>query len=379
MKAITRDTFVNWARYGGPCASIYLPVHPNGQDRLGDSIALHHATGQARAQLLAMGCSQGLTEQILAPTRDLLDSELWRNRSQAIALLLNAETQLFLTLDLPLQLEVAGDNRFHLRPLIPLLVDSDQFYLLTISENHVQLYAGNSTCLSEVTVPELPANKDAAIQQDDVQREQCATSTIATGTGRRASHFHGQGGRPDSSKSELQEFVTRVVRAVENHLHDEHHPLVLATTDYLASNWKNATHYSNTLYPAIGGCPDRHSRAELHSMAWPVVLQSLRKQHTARFEQLRRGKSNSLVMTSIEQILPAAIAGRVDALMLDASRPLYGDWDESTRTVETYADTGLGDCDLLDYAATETARHGGSIYPCEHTENTEQLCALLRY
>lgn len=386
MKAISLRQFATLVAHHGPSVSIYLPLHGEQRDRVGDHVLLAKATGQARQELLTMGCARPDVERILAPAYDLPEQAIWRSRRHSLVMLLGLNTQHIISLETEVPFEMDADYRFHLRPLIPWLVESDAFYLLALSEKHAQLYVGDSDKLTELPVTNLPANMQAAVQHTDVQRFQCVTSGGAISTGGRTSTFHGQGGRPDSNKVDLQEYIQRVAHVVDDYLSGQSRPLVLATTAGTAAAWRATSHYAHALQATVEGCPDLSTASLLHETAWPHVMQAMQSGQCERFEKLCHGKSSSLVVEDLARVVPAACSGRVEIMLIDGSKPVYGCLDSANESVEVYSDPTLGDTDLVDLAAVETVKHGGLVFPksaaCGNkpaTAPTSCVKALLRY
>jgi hypothetical protein len=128
MKTILRTNFEALARVEGPCVSLYLPLTPTGRQGLGDSVRLKKALDQAEEQLLSRGCSLGPGTQQCLPLTIEVAEEAW------------------------------CDKYLHIRPLLPMVVETDRFYLLAISQNHVHMYEGSSDELLPLQLKELPQN-----------------------------------------------------------------------------------------------------------------------------------------------------------------------------------------------------------------------------
>lgn len=362
MHVITQSQFAALVKEAGPCVSIYLPMEAV-QNEHGDVLRLRKALHESELQLRDLGCTKEESDDLLKGARNCATSDVWRSRGKYMAILLSHNVQLFMPLDLPLAEEVAADVCFHVRQLVPFIVDSDAFYVLALSEHHVQLYAGDSSKLVPLDVPGMPDCLEVALQRETPDRIQGATSTVATSTGRRATHYHGQGGRPDTDKSEKSEFVQCVAGAVDHYLNGRTDPLMLATTQTLESLWRDNSLYPHTLETTVAGCPDRSQAHELYNTAWPKVLEHFQAQPYIKYRQMCRAKGDAEVRMRLDEALPAAAIGRVQMLLINPTRPVYGCFDAQAGKVEVYRDILLGDCDLWESLIAETILHGGQIYP----------------
>jgi hypothetical protein len=67
----------------------------------------------------------------------------------------------------------------------------------------------------------------------------------------------------------------------------------------------------------------------------------------------------------VARVVPAAHAGRVEALFLARSRRRWGRFDAASGEVREHEVEGPGDEDLLNLAAVCTLAHGGAVYEAE--------------
>lgn len=368
MKTILRSDFEALARVEGTCVSLYFPLQPTGLQGEGDSLRLKKAIEQAEEQLLARGCSKDDVGKLMASARDLPTSDQWAKRGRSMAILLGPGTQQCLPLTIDVAEEAWCDKYFRVRPLLPMVIESDRFYLLALSRNHVQLYEGNADELIPLQLKDMPRNMEDAVQAEVAERATRTHSAAMGGGGQRSTTFHGQGGLPDSVKGEVSEFVALVARVVDSHLEGQTLPLVLATLDEVAAQWRRASNYSNTLEEIVGGTPDYQSPHELYEAAWGVVTRSFEQSRQESFRQACNPRGSGTVLKILDEVLPAAIAGRIETLFVDPRRPVYGEFDRESSRVEVYPPEIKGDSDLLELAIHETIGHRGRVYAMPQAE-----------
>jgi hypothetical protein len=87
-------------------------------------------------------------------------------------------------------------NRFHLKPLIPLLTEESGFYVLALSQNEIRLLEGNRYCAWEVELEHVPTSLAEATGYDEPERELQFRSKTPPGPGGEAAcpFFHPRGG-----------------------------------------------------------------------------------------------------------------------------------------------------------------------------------------
>jgi hypothetical protein len=374
QKIILRSEFEALASVSGQwCVSIYLPCNPVGREGMGDALRLKQALVQAEQQLAGLGCSSAETTQLLSPLYALPDSEQWAKRGGSLVLFRSEDLLQFLPFEITMTEEVWGDQRFHVRQLLPRVVESDSFYVIALSENHAQLYNGNSTSLTPLDLEAMPRSLEDALQIDTVDRVMQSHVGAASGGGRREGAFHGHGGKPDAFKSERSEFVKRVSSVVDRHLHGQSAPLLLAMVDELAPVWRTWSNYPVTVPTVISGNCDYQSTASLHRSAWPIAEQALRRQETDRRMQLANALGSSRCICGPQAVIAAAKTGQIDTLFVDCQKPVFGDVDAETGQVEVFPGPLAGSQDLLEVAIAETVQHRGSVYslaPASSENNT---------
>lgn len=381
MSILLRHELESLVRVSGPCASIYLSLNPTGREGMGDSLRLRKTVDEAERQLTERGFAEREIREILAPARKYEKTPGWERRGIHQAILLGPGTQKFLAIESLPDEETWGDDHFHVRPLLPTVVDSDRFHLLAISEQHPQLYRGDCRELTPVEVPGLPRNIDDALQIEDVDRGVQTHSANAGGRGRAGAVFHGHGGVADAAKTMLKEYVQRIAPVVESFLARERDPLVLACVGEIVPLWRDASRFPHLCPEFAAGSPDHLSQHELHERSWAIVkAQCLQRDERLR-ERVRESRGTPRSVLSIPLIVPAAVDGRVDTLLVPVAKPIFGRFDRQVKERATVRETPIdGDCDLLELAIHETIRNRGTVLPFnEANDLSPPVEALLRY
>jgi hypothetical protein len=382
MDRITRaDLELLLAPRRGPCVSLYMPMHPAGRDGLKDPVLLRKLTDEAEARLMDRGLRRPEAQELVAPLRALPDDHAgWQSRGRSLALF--SAPNFFKSFRGNGQLEtlVHVSDQFTLRPLLPLVSDDDRFFVLAVSQNAVRLWEGDACELQELAVEGLPADLADALKIEDVQRGDQVHSAMRGSLGKQAAVFHGQGGKPETSKENMREFLRQVAAAVDRRLTGEQSPLVLATVGSNVPLWRDVSRYSHLHSDFVAGSPDHLSPHELHAKVWPLVEPAL-----ARRQELFRRRMNEAdgrrVSCGLKNVVPAAIGGRIDALFLDCTQSRWGRYDAANHAAIVHDQRQPGDQDLVELAAVETLRHSGEVFPLTAAtrEGAEAAQALLRF
>ncbi len=389
MTVLTRDDLRTLSRkHNGLCVSIYMPTHRAGREVQQDPIRLKNLLGNALDRMVTGGVRAPEARELLKPAEMLLHNGLfWQHQSDGLALFVSPE--MFHHYRLPFDFEelVIVTDRFHIKPLLPLLSGDGRFYVLALSQNEVRLLQGTRYSVSEVDLEDVPESLAEALRYNDPEKRlQFHTGTRTPGSkGERPAIFHGQG---VASADDPKDYILRYFHQVDEGLHGlllrgEEVPLVLAGVDYLLPLYKEANSYPHLVDEGIEGNPEAMSAEELHEHAWAIVhplFLSARKEAAALYRQLA-GAGSEQASSDRKEIIPAAYHGRVDTLFVAVGLQQWGAFDPETNAVHLHERAEPGDEDLLDFAAIHTLSNGGSVHAVEPEKVPDDapLAAVFRY
>lgn len=371
---------------GGPCVSIFMPTVRVG-DTQQNPIRLKNLLRSAHERLEeGWGLRNGRAGSLLEPVRDLLDNQtFWEHQNEGLAVFRSAD--LFETFQLPLALRELAvvENRFHLKPLFPLLSGDGHFYILCLSQKNLRLLSCYRYSVQEVDLGEIPRSFTEAMGELTRRYTQFQAGTSAK-TVARSPIFHGHGTGEDDLKAEIRKYF-QIVDDGLSHLAvdiDRGAPFVLAGVEYLLPRFKESTKLPHVLDEGLTGNADGLSPQELHDRAWEIVepwFQQDRQRAVERFGDL---KGSGRATHELPEILQAAHDGRVDTLFTARGVRVWGSYDPQARTVrfqEEQDGQRNGSQDLLDLAAVQTYLHGGTVFAVEQQEVPEgyAAAAVFRY
>jgi hypothetical protein len=385
MQLLTRQELKTlFEQRGEACVSLYMTTHRAGAEVQQDPIRLKNLLREAEATLNTMGLRSPEAGELLEPAQDLLgDSEFWQHQSEGLALFLSSRS--FNAYRLPFEFEelVVVTNRFHVKPLLPLLSGDGRFYVLALSQNEVRLLQGTRYSVDEIELEDVPKSLAEALRYDDPEKQfQFHTQTQTPGgQGDRGAVFHGHGVVSEEDKEDILRFFQKVDKGLQHVLRDERSPLVLAGVEYLFPIYAEANTYSHLIGQGVEGNPEALSSKELHERAWAIVqphFQEAQERAIAQYEQLA---STEQASSDIRTVVPAAHYGRVDTLFVAVGQQHWGTFDPQTDTIDIHGEEEPGDEDLLDLAAVQTLLHGGRVYALESTEVPDgvPVTAVFRY
>lgn len=376
---------------GGPCVSLFMPTHQAGAGTRENPIRYKNLLREAENRLTAAGLRAPEARKLLEPAVKLSDdARFWQRQGDGLAVFVapGAFRRYCVPVEVPER--VAVGRRFYVKPLLPLLTDDGRFYVLAISQKDVRLLRGTRHQVEEVPLPEVPRSLAEALKHDGPERQLQFHTGTPGAAGGRAAVFYGHGGAGEDAKDNLLRFFHLVDAGLRPVLRGERAPLVLACVDYLRPIYGKANSYPHLLEDGVRGNPDGGSIKDLHRQAWAVVepyFAEPRREAAARYRALAgTGRTSA----DVREIVPAAHHGRVGVLFVARGREQWGRFDPARGTVRLDGEAGpegeeAGGAEpgeeLLNLAAVETLRTGGTVYavPPREVPDGAPLAAVFRF
>ncbi|MDE3199580.1 MAG: hypothetical protein KGN79_01565 [Acidobacteriota bacterium] len=336
---------------------------------------------KAGDELRARGLGAADAESLLSAVSDLAsDHSFWQHQSDGLAIFASSGRTRFYRLPVPFPELVIVAERFHLKPVLPLLISGGQFYVLALSQNRVRLFQGTQAGMSEQVLEGIPESLHESIGAIPGSAQLQFHTASAGGRGRQKPVVHGQGASV-ASEANLRRFFSQIDQEICNVLMDEQAPLILAAVEYLVPIYRDVSHYTLLLDEFIHGNPDHTAAGELHAQAWPVVrahIQALEEQAWDNFRKLAGTPRSSNILSDV---VPAARQGRVGALFVPLGVQCWGVWDERRHRVNVHAEQMPGDEDLLNLAAVSVYSSGGTVFAVDpgRLVQSQPVAAIYRY
>jgi DNA-binding response OmpR family regulator len=364
-----------------PSVSIYMPTSSAGPETQQNPIRLKNLITEAENRLIDLGVRTREVQGLLGGLhQQVTTGGVFReSRDPGLAIFVCPGFARFHRLPLHFDELVVTGDRFHVKPLLPLLTGDGHYFVLAISQNEIRLLRGTRDTVTEVELEDVPRGLAETLKFDVAERQLQHRMAGAPHTGRQPAVFHGHGGLKDVSRSNLTRYFHQVDDGLQKILRGERAPLVLAGVDYVRSAYAEISDYPGLAEDGINGSPDEVDPTELHAAAWEIVrphFARIREEASARYKELvQTGKASD----GIEAIVPAAFHGGVDTLFVAVGRQVWGVFDPERNTVAVHPEKQPGDDDLVDFAAVHTLLNGGEVFAGEAVPSGTPACAVFRY
>lgn len=389
MKNDRLKTIQNFARlHDQTVASICLPTEVSGAETLKSPIRFKNLIRHAKDQLDKEPHTEALLKQIEQTCGELVNEhEFWQRQAPGLAVFCEPEGCHFVHLPFKPSQAVYVGKRFHVKPLLRLVNQDQQFYVLALSINNCRLLWGDLEVLQEIEVDDLPASLEDALQFDDPEKSLQFHTGTTSGRGTRAAVFHGHGASKDDPQAQLDRYINKVAGAVSSFLnrggagHSPRAPLILASVEEYPPLYKRNNEYSGLLTSDfVRGNPDDLSPEQLHEAARPLVGQIVERRESEHLEQFEGLRAQGKASTDPDEISKAVRRGQVATVFVAEDKALLGSVDPVTGKVELFSEDG-SESDVLNDIAAEALLQGGDpfVMSAERIPGDSGVAAIYRY
>ena len=373
-----------------PCVSIFMPTHKGGPETRQDPIRFKNLIKEAEERLIEgdNGLNHSDAVSLLTPAHEIDREDFWRHQDAGLALFIAPDFFRYYRVPIEFEELVVVSDRFHLKPLLPLLNGDGRFYLLDLSQQNIRLFEGSRYSLKEVELEDVPQSLSEALQYD--WQDKGIQNRINTSRGGTSNPFerggssHGQGSpETDDNRQQILQFFHLVDKGVFDYLKGEQAPLVIAGVEYLFPIYKEANTYPHLLEEGITGNQKISTPEELHEQAWAIVEPHFLQAEQVATERYREfsGNNQDQVSDDLKEVVKAAYYQRIDSLFVAVGQQKWGQFDPHSDTVQLHEQEEPGDEDLLDFAAIHTLLNGGTVFAVQpdRVPAPSLVAAIFRY
>ena len=369
------------------CVSLYAPMHRAGAPTRENPIRFKTRLQDAERYLRDDGWEPEAIDELLAPAKERIDDyEFWQHQEDGLAFFLaDGEFHEALLPVEPPELTVVAP-RFHVKPLMPIITENNRFWTLVVSLNQVRLFRATRYGIEQAELPDdTPTSLQEFDKYDDFEKSGHFETVQKRGAGKESDAAIHYGTGDADVEASRRERLLRFFRWVDNGVRDviagSDEPLLFMGVDYLFPLYREANKYAHLFEKSAEGNPDRWDDKEIHERAWQVVGPAFDQDRIDVLQRYKHLTGTDDVSAALEKIVPAAAEGRVDTLIVGLGAHRWGVYDEANRSVKIYDAFTTDSYDLLDFAAFQTVRNGGTVYaiPDEHVPDGEDMVAIYRF
>lgn len=364
-----------------PCVSIYMPTHEAGREVRQDPIRLKNQLAEARDRLQDMGVSE--IQALLKPAEDLLEKgDFWQHQDSGLALFLTPEKFSYYRVPLSFETQTLVSQKPYTQPLMPLMTDDNQFYIIAASQHKVALYQATRDSVQSIDLGDTPLSLEVALRYDDPEPtlQGHTTSRAGTPTGGQQV-YNGQGGGEDSKNTDILRFFHLVTNGVEERISDQSAPLVFVGLDFLFPLYKSANKYPHLMEDAVDYQPDELSPEEIRDRAFAIVEPHFNADRKAAKENYGNLANKDQATDDLETVLNAAFNGQIDTLFVAEGQQQWGHFEAKDRKLALSEPDDANSENLLNLAISKALETDAKVYVVAQGDmpGESYLAATLRY
>jgi hypothetical protein len=363
--------------------SFYMPTHSSGVEVNEQHDKIHFkAEVQRLATLLENDNQKSAAKEILLKTTEELISndQFWRNQAEGLAVFITDNFIRVLKLPYAPMQHSGYNKRFFLRPLLPLVMNKEYFFILLLSKKQAKIFRADQYTISPVEIPELPDGIEDVVHFEEKDGEGLfRTGSSGAGGG---ANFHGLGESGPDHKENIAMYMKEVDRTLHQFLlGNESAPLVLAGVEYLLSIFRKVSVYGHIWDGQIEGNVEYKDTATLHKAGLETVESYFTGTLTDAIETYGVKSDTSKVSIQPAEIIQAAHYSRVSKLFVEEGLEIWGTFDEKNNTIVMHNQRMEDDESLVDRAIVNTIGHGGEafILPQDKMPAPSSIAAVMRF
>lgn len=307
----------------GPAVTIYIPTHMTASPPhiSENQIRLKNLVAKACDELQRYEGAEKLIQELHTEQEKLIhDAAFWESATKG--LLICAHPGMIHLFHLPVDTEehVSVNQHFYLAPILGLLHDEQEFYVLSVAQHNPKLFRADMYGLQPTDIA-LPASVQAGLNIDE-NNQKSEQSISAGGSSVHTAGFNGRGGARNPQEEDRARFFrmidTIIMKKAERSL-----PLVLAGIDAETTEYRAHSKYPTIAQGTVSGNMNHAKLEDLFGPAQAIIASEIiepkHREAIEHYERLR-GTNQGRVAQEDAAILSAAGQGRVDTLLIGLSR-----------------------------------------------------------
>ena len=364
-----------------PCLSLYQPTHRQHPDNTQDPLRFRNLVKQLAASLREKYPKRDISA-LLQPFEALADDrDFWNHTGDGLAVLGAPDFFRVYRLQRPVaELAVVADS-FHTKPLMRIVQSAERYQILGLSRNAFRVFEGNRDAMDELPpINGVPQTADEWVGKDSGDREGAHRAYGPEGGS--AVTRHGTDVKQDADDRDTEQFFRAVDAAVLQHCSQPSgHPLILAALPQHHALFRSVSTNPSLMDEAIDVHPDAMSLDALRERAWQVVQPHYLQRLAGLVESFNTAAANGRGTDGLRAIAEAAVAGRVETLLIEAERLFPGRIDATSGAITTanlaHPDVG----DVIDDLGEIVLRKRGEVIvvPAERMPTNTGVAAIYRF
>ena len=362
------------AQAKGPCITAALSVMGNARAQVADVMRKIEAELRARDSSLDAAAFTAFREAL--PQIDQQDFK------GGAVILSSPEMHFKFDTEAEIAELVEVGDAFNLRPVLKLLNQKVEFYILAISQNHPRLIHCTESTSGEVGLPpSVPKNYLEFRETRQPDHTLDGRSAGGPSVGHMKGVLFGTSSDADNKDEYHHDYFRAIERGVTTMLSGSTTPLVAVAVEHELALYRSLNTYPHFVEPGVHGAPDGLKGGEMHRRALELISRYRPDAIRRELEQFEKLAGTGHASSHAQEIVKAAYEGRVAHLFLQETAEYRGTFDDVRNKVKHHENGITPLRDLLNDAIIQTLQHGGNVtlLRADEIPHGVPVCAVLRY
>ncbi|HYH74723.1 MAG TPA: hypothetical protein VD735_02060 [Candidatus Saccharimonadales bacterium] len=385
MKKITNQAIADLLamEHNGPAVTMYIPTHTSASPPhvSENQLRLKNLTHAAAEQLQEQG-NDALAKELRQKQEELMDDlAFWETTTRGLLICANADTFQLFHLPMDTEEHVSVSDSFYLAPILGLLHDAQEYYLLTVAQHNPKLFKADMYGLQPTAIT-LPASVQEGLNIDE-NNQKSEQSLSAGGSSFNTSGFNGRGGARNPQEEDRARFFRMIDNILMNKA-DRSLPLILAGIDAETVEYRAHSKYPTILQGTLSGNMEHANLDELFEQTQAIIHDEIiEPKHLQAMEEYQRLLGTNTARTAHDDstIRDAANQGRVGTLIVGLSRMTRDTVRDDIRPAERLTFPEGTMADAFNSIALAVQNTSGSVVMVNQDAMPQGtgLAAILRY
>jgi hypothetical protein len=366
-----------------------LPTHRYGEEvnNEHDRIAFKTEIEKVKNRLLAKGYQEKYVIGFLRPALELYDDIMaWRYMEEGLALFIGENYYKKFTCPTSFKKESFITGEFIVTPLLPLIVNNGEFFILSLSKHQIKLYKADRFSIEEINLEQynVPVSIDEYLKYFEFRKQTQGKARDAfSGSDIAGVHYHGHEQEKDNANAYLLEYFKKVNTGLADIINESHAPLVLMGVEYEVSMYRKANSYNFLSEAEIWGNFEHANKGEIHQRAWNEIRKIFEQPVKKRLNNYNLLAGTGKTSYDLKEVFKSAVSGRVESVMLYPDKHVWADIKDENNVI-IHEEQQEDDIDLLNSIAVQTLLNSGEAIPVTEETMPEKevgadLAAVYRY
>lgn len=380
MKSLIQDYPATLlAEYESPCLSLYQPTHRQHPENVQDPIRFRNLV-KAMGESLSEQYPSRDIQALLRPFEALAEDEaFWNHTTDGLAVLSSAGFFRVYKLLRPVaELAIVADS-FHIKPLMRIMQSADRYQVLGLNRQAFKVFEGNRDAMDEM--PPIEGVAQTAAEQLGKETSDREGAHRAYGSSGDAA-WHGTNVKQDAEKRDTEQFFRLVDQVLlEHYSQPSGLRLILAALPEHHHLFRTVSRNPLLMEEALDVDPDALSLDALRERVWQLVQPHYLERLAGFVDAFNAASASDQGADNLGDIAKAAVAGRIETLLIEADRLIAGHIDATSGEITTDDLINPEVDDVLDDLGELVLKAGGEvvIVPAERMPTGTGAAAIYRF